>query len=115
MTQKFPANVNSLTYTAAVMKQLLQRNHQVKWSNVLKDSNQNVNRHTGSTKRSVFFWTVRISHRLFFKMNLDIVGTHSVNTVTLNGNVWLLLLPVSLILTFYLLAFLEGHLNGAML
>lgn len=67
------------------------------------------------TKRSIFSRTVRTSHRLFFKMNLDIVDTHNVNTITLNGNDWLPLLPVSLILAFDLLAFLEGHLSGAML
>lgn len=67
------------------------------------------------TKRFGFFWTVRTCHRLFFKMNLDIVGTHNVNTITVNGNVSLLLLSVSLILTFDLLALLEGHLNGVTL
>lgn len=43
------------------------------------------------------------------------VGTHSVNTRMFNGSDWLLLLQVSLILTFIPLAFLEGHLNGATL
>lgn len=42
------------------------------------------------TKMAVFFWTVRISHRLFFKTNLDAVVTHNVNNITLNGNDWLL-------------------------
>jgi len=67
------------------------------------------------TKRSVFLQTVRISHRLLFQTNLDIAGTHNAGTIMLSGNDWLLLLPVPPILACDLLAFLPGHLNGAML
>lgn len=73
-----------------------------------------LNTKSSGYKEACFFWTVSISHQLFFKMNLHFAGTQNINTIMLNDYDWLLLVPISLQLIFNLVACLEGYLKGVM-